>query len=250
MKTFLTILIFINLSALLANPNLKLPDRKKNVEQRTQVILSIDEVLPSKELEPEIKKIKDQRKEIDYSFQIDDKSRKINSITAAELQIRVVEKEYASYLGKAAKELILHYSSATVEIPKTDNKANSGSKVEELLSEKPESKPETKPDTQVTETKKNEPEKSKDIKSTTNSTDFVPDKDILDAQNKERAARYFQMAKREYNNAERIQASRNYISAIQLYKSSIRYSLAAIKTNHTKVPDRFVEIEKSWFSKK
>lgn len=63
---------------------------------------------------------------------------------------------------------------------------------------------------------------------------------------KEKAARYFAMAKEEFNSAEKFSRDGNLSYALHIYKRSIRYSLSSIKTMGASVEKKFEPASEKW----
>ncbi|MBE7412339.1 MAG: hypothetical protein L6Q54_11400 [Leptospiraceae bacterium] len=63
---------------------------------------------------------------------------------------------------------------------------------------------------------------------------------------KEKAAKYFTMAKEEYNTAEKFFRDGNLSYALHIYKRSIRYSLSSIKTIGASTEKKFEHASDKW----
>lgn len=233
-------------------------NRKKSFEIRFKQLSELNEVLPSDNISGEIANLQEIEKEIVKSFTPEGSMSQAGKfLSKGEKKIGIIEKDYVVFIQKDSEDFIKTTFDILVkaEIEKQNKqKEKQQQKIEEgkdkgesekVIDDKNGSKEKKEEVTEETPADKSE-SKEEVQEETVNKVESIGTKNIKP---RGKPARYLEMAKQEHSTANRFQKSKQYFYAISYYKRSILYSLLAITSSKSDIPEKYKSFYDKWLNK-
>ena len=231
-------------------------------------MVELSEVLPFDKVSAEIDNMKEIADQITSSFAPKgDISQAGKYLSQGEKKISSLEIDYVDFLQTDSKDFIkIAYDLVLqAEVQKQEEQKQKLKKEvpkeETEKSNLPPAEKEKAPEGTVQETPPPAPETANEEKTVTaqppveDKKDSTP-KEPIEVDNKSKKikphgkpARYLEMAKQEHTTALKFQKMKQFFYAISYYKRSILYSLLAITSSNSSIPDKYQKFHDKWLKK-